>query len=194
MSDTLRNDVDLFYELGQLGQLQRTYLYTNSAPTVAAHTHRVAIVALVLARKEGADVEKTLLMALMHDAPEVRTGDPTPFQKSFISKDDHLAASSQFAETSLADMVELLTEYEKRECLEAKIVKDADMLVAELEMCELTARGHGYPVAFMAERDSVLPRLRTETAKQMFTKIREVSPFDWIRKGPNAYKDGKMGL
>ena len=194
MTDALRNDVNLFYELGQLGQLQRTYLYTNSAPTVAAHSHRVAIVALMLARQEGANVEKTLLMALMHDVTEVRTGDPTPFQKSFIKKDDHLAASSQFGETTLADMVDLLTEYEQRECLEAKIVKDADMLVAELEMCELTARGHQYPTAFLAERDTVLPRLRTATAKQLFTLIRETSPFEWIRKGPNAYKDGKMGL
>lgn len=194
MTDALRNDVNLFYELGHLGQLQRTYYYTSHAQTVAAHSHRVAIVALLLARKEGANVEKTLLMALMHDVPEVRTGDPTPFQKPYIKKDEHLAALCQFGETSLADMVELLDEYERRECLEAKIVKDADVLVNELELCELAARGHPEPNTFMAERDTVLPRLRTETAKQLFTLIRETSPFEWIRKGPNAYKDGKMGL
>ena len=51
-----------------------------------------------------------------------------------------------------------------------------------------------YFMIYATAQSGYLPRLRTETAKQMFTKIREVSPFEWIRKGPNAYKDGKMGL
>lgn len=186
-------DVHLLYELGQLAQLQRTYYYTSGAPSVAAHIHRVAMTALILARAEGANVEKVLLMALVHDVPETRTGDPTPFQKPFVTKDDHFAAQTQFGGTSLEDMVGVLAEYEARETLEAKVVKDADMLVAELEMCELVARGHKEPEVFMEERMSILPRLRTETAKRMFTLIQQTSPFDWLRKGPNAYKAGTHG-
>jgi putative hydrolase of HD superfamily len=168
-------------------------MYTTGAPSVAAHIHRVAMVALMLARAEGANVEKTLIMALVHDVPETRTGDPTLFQKPFVKKDDHLAALTQFEGTSLADMPALLAEYEARESLEAKVVKDADMLVAELELCELTARGHKEPTMFMEERMSVLPRLRTTTAQKMFQLIQATSPFDWIRKGPNAYKAGTQG-
>ncbi|MFZ2587142.1 MAG: HD domain-containing protein [Alphaproteobacteria bacterium] len=188
-------DIHLLYELGQLAQLQRTYLYTTGAPSVAAHMHRVAIVALMLARAEGAHVEKVLLMALVHDAPETRTGDPNPFQKPFVKTDDIGAAHVQFDDTSLADMVELLEEYEARETLEAKVVKDADMLVAELEMCELTARGHtepGCPIS-MSERLAIRPKLRTKTAQTMYDAIHATSPFGWLRKGPNAYKTGTHG-
>ncbi|MCP5405732.1 MAG: HD domain-containing protein [Pseudomonadaceae bacterium] len=186
-------DIHLLYELGQLAQIQRSYLYTTGAPSVAAHIHRVAMTALILARAEGANVEKVLLMALVHDTPETRTGDPTPFQKPFIKKDDHFAAQTQFGETSLADMVEVLAEYEARETPEAKIVKDADMLVAEMEMCELTARGHTWSEYYADYRASIRPRLRTETAKKMFDLIGKTNPLEWTRKGPNAYKAGTHG-
>lgn len=186
-------DVNLLYELGQLAHIQRNYPYTRGAPTVAAHCQRVAIIALMLARTEKANVEKCLLMAIFHDATEVRTGDPSPFQKPFVKRDEDKAAETQFARTSLPDIIPLLKEYEHRETLEAKIVKDADMLAADLEMRELQAAGFNWPTAFEKDREVFLSKLRTESGRKLHAAIKQGHPFSWALTGPSSINEGTHG-
>lgn len=80
-------------------------------------------------------------MALVHDLPETRTSDLSYVQKVYVKADDDTAAKDSLAKTMFEDFYSvILNEYEKRESIEAKIVKDADNLDVDLEMKELEER------------------------------------------------------
>src|SRR5512139_580176 len=79
--------IDVLVALDPMAELPRTgwILHGVASPeSIAAHTFGVAVVAMLLVdrlRSEGTrlDGERVLRMALVHDAPEARTGDvPMP--------------------------------------------------------------------------------------------------------------------
>ena len=129
--------IDTMINLDSLADLPRTgWLLRGVRPceSIADHSFGVALCALLLCdamRAEGAtlDGEKVLRMAILHDAPEARTGDlPMPIKTPEIAQalDDldarvarALLPESLYAEWALA---------EKSDSLETKIVKASDKI------------------------------------------------------------------
>lgn len=121
--------------------------------SVASHAYGVAVIAMWLADRSNrrgvqVDVERVLRMALMHDLTETRTGDlPSTIKKYFGKKNvkdaDHRIAEEVFS--GLGDIgkdyFELWQEYERRDCLESKIVKAADKLDLLLQSLEYEKGG-----------------------------------------------------
>ena len=75
-----------FFRLsGQLKRVPRSgwvEVGVDSPESVAEHTFRTAIFCMIFSDLEGLDKLKMLQMALLHDLPEVITGDLTPSEKT----------------------------------------------------------------------------------------------------------------
>ena len=162
--------IDTLLGLDPLADLPRTgWLLRGVRPceSIADHSWGVALVALLLTdalRAEGHEIdgERVLRMALVHDAPEARTGDmPLP------SKTAEAAQALGELEERLAS--ELLPdalrgdwrEAEQGHTLEARIVKAADKLQMMIKVLAYEAAGRGRLAEFWENprnfRDMDLP-------------------------------------
>lgn len=112
----------------------------NEADSVAAHSWATAMLAYLLAtelKRQGVkvDVDRTVKMALLHDMAETIVGDVHTHVKKMaggafreIERLGLLALVKDLP--SKDEIVELMTDYEKRESFEARIVKACDNLDA----------------------------------------------------------------
>lgn len=179
-------DIEFLYELGSLRNMQRgwrQHLGVDCANDLE-HTMRVVFLALILARRAGGvDENKILKMALVHDLCETRISDLSYVQKVYVTADEARAVQDTLAGTSLADFEDVLREFEARETLEAKIVKDADNLDLDFELKELEERGHRAPEKWKMFRHQVRnEKLYTPAAKDLWDEMQDKDPADWHLK------------
>ena len=120
-------------------------------------------------------------MALIHDLAETRVSDLSYVQKVYVEADEDKAAQDLFQGTSLSDLdKEILKEYEERNSLEAKIVKDADNLEVDLELKELAERGSKLPSKWREMRKFVRDtKLYTDSAKSLWDEIQDSDVSSW---------------
>lgn len=179
-----KRDLQFLFEVGSLRYLQRGWRqhFGMDVGNILEHTIRVVFLALMIARKEGVkDEEKIIKMALVHDLAETRATDLSYVQKVYVQADEDRAAKDLFKETLLSDLeYEYLVEYEKRESIEAKIVKDADNLEVDVELRELEQRGSKLPKKWLENRTMVRnTKLYTETARELWDEIMAADPDEW---------------
>ena len=153
--------LDTLIEIQRLKSLERTGWMLRGLPSgsesVADHSFGVAVAAMMLAdearaRGAGIDTELVLRFALLHDWPEVRVGDLPRTAALYFGKEARgRAETAAFADMigGLSEIVaakygELHAAYERRECLESRLVKAADiidLLVQTLAFERAGARG-----------------------------------------------------
>jgi putative hydrolase of HD superfamily len=138
--------VDLFLEVTTLKRMPRTGWLLRGVPhveSVADHSFGVAFVALALAdtlngtAAPGADrldLEKVLVMAVLHDLAEVRLTDlPVPAMR-LLAGEVKSQAEAQALDALLAPLPgngrlsALWQEFENRDSPEGRLVRDADKL------------------------------------------------------------------
>ena len=163
-------DLEFLFEIGTLPKMGRGWRQHvgSECASVSEHSLRVALLALMLARREGVkNEEKILKMALVHDLMEARVSDHSYMQKVYVTADEERAAEDMFKGTILEDLrSEILREFEERRSIEAKIVKDADNLDIDLELKELEEAGSRLPAKWAATRRKVRgEKLYTDAAK-----------------------------
>jgi putative hydrolases of HD superfamily len=188
----VRRSVDFLYEVGALRHLKRTWCQFLGIDTanVSEHTLRVAWIALLLCAMEGqGDSGKIVKMALVHDLGESRTGDVNQVQSLYVRRDEARAVADMLSGTPLADeMAALWHEYEARQTVEARLVKDADHLDVEFELGEHTARGSQVEAALRPDRDAqVAPALYSEAARTLWQARLQASPSDWYTRGRSRF-------
>lgn len=146
-------------ELQRLKRLDRTGWTLRGLPngteSVAAHSFGVSAIAMLLAdrcraRGVSLNVEKLLRIALLHDWAEVRVGDmprtATLYFGAEARKQAETAAFSDIVSQIDDDgsYLDLYNDYERRESLEAKLVKAADVLDLLIQVLALERAGaHG---------------------------------------------------
>lgn len=175
----------LIFEMGQLKNLPRSGWLLLGIPdpeSVAEHSFRVAVVALVLAAIDGADIGRTVALALMHDAHESRIGDTPSVGRAYVST----AAPEAITAHQTAGMpheaakaIQALTaEYEAPEAdrtREAALAHDADKLETLAQAIEYEAQGYGTA----PWRETSLTALRTDTGQQLAQAIGAADPRWW---------------
>lgn len=135
MNDNLSYLINI---LGKLKELQRTGWINKgieNAETVAAHSHGVALLALLFV-PQHLNKEKCLKLALIHDIQEALVGDITPFDG--VSEEEKVqrekAAVKEISQKlHFAELEDLFAEYEENKTKEARFIKDMDRLDAVLE-------------------------------------------------------------
>jgi putative hydrolase of HD superfamily len=143
-------------ELQRLKRLDRTGWTLRGLPngteSVAAHSFGVGVTAMLLADRCAAagvtiDIEKVLRIALLHDWAETRVGDmprtATLYFGSDVRKQAEMAAFADIVNPVDADIsyTNLYNDYERRESLEARLVKAADVLDLLIEVLALERAG-----------------------------------------------------
>ena len=142
-------------ELQRLKRLDRTGWILRGLPngteSVASHSFGVSVTAMLLADKLIAqgiviNVEKVLRVALLHDWAEVRVGDmPRTATLYFGSEARKQAETAAFSDivSELNDSLyaSLYNDYERRESLEARLVKAADVLDLLVQVLALERAG-----------------------------------------------------
>ena len=191
-------DLEFLYEIATLRNMPRGWLQHlgTDCASVLEHTMRVAWLALLIARREGgADEHKILRMALAHDLVEARVSDHSYMQKVYVTADEERANHDLFDGTMFADFTQTIAEYERRDTLEAKIVKDADNLDIDLELKELEERGHRLPGKWSAIRHDVIreQKLYTQTAKAIWDDIQTSDPSSWHLMANKWFKVPEAG-
>jgi putative hydrolase of HD superfamily len=143
-------------ELQRLKRLDRTGWTLRGLPngteSVAAHSFGVSVTAMLLADKfiaQGITVntEKVLRMSLLHDWAEVRVGDMPRTATLYFGSD----ARKQAETAAFSDVVneldseklylDLYDDYERRESIEARLVKAADVLDLLIQVLALERAG-----------------------------------------------------
>ena len=186
--------MQLLYELGALRHIDRMWKRFLNADFAnnTEHLFHVAWIALTIAKYEGAtNTDKIVKMAIAHDIAESRTGDVDYISRQYVDRKEKLAIDDMLEGTILGkEFRELLHEYELRQSIESKIVKDADNLDVDFELQEQYLRGHSFPDWEEMRKEVRDNRLYTKTAKKMAKALREVSPHAWHVKSPRNRING----
>jgi putative hydrolase of HD superfamily len=183
-SSSISRDIDFLYEIGTHRFANRTWnqFLNPLAQNLTEHTLRVIWIALVLAKHEGVtDTGKVIKMAIVHDVAESRSVDVNYVSRQYADRHEDLAIVDTLGGTALNDeFLPLWEEYERKDCMEAKVVKDADHLDVDLELKELEAMGNKLNQALYPSRESnIETRFYTETAKKMWQAIQNSNPHNW---------------
>jgi putative hydrolases of HD superfamily len=188
---SIEKDLELLYEIGCLRYVDRTWkqFLGLDVANISEHTFRTMWTALILAKREGVqDIEKLMKMALVHDLSESRTGDAHYLSHQFVNRFEDKAIAESLKETSLEELKQLWDEYEKRESIISKIVRDADLLDVEIEINELHSKGHKVAEDWKKFRDQTfVDKLSTDSAREIWKAIQNSNPHDWHLKGSNRF-------
>jgi putative hydrolase of HD superfamily len=192
---SMDRDIEFLYEMGAIRYIPRQWKrFTNADfANLAEHHFRMMWIALMLAKYENADINKVLKMALVHDIAESRTGDADYLARQYVTRNEELGLKDILAETILEkeEFEDLSKELVALKTLEAKVVKDADILDVDFELAEQEIRGFDLKDAWRDQRIYVSKnRLKTKTAKRMWKKLQSANPHDWHVKGRNRLNAG----
>ena len=135
--------LDFLISAGRLKTIERTGWVESgieSAESVADHSYRTALAAMVLSDSLGLDTGKAMRMALLHDLAEAETGDITPSMK----QDNHQQMEDRAMEKMLDTLDEPLSglyletwrEYQEKTSPESKLVHDMDKIEMVLQAYE----------------------------------------------------------
>lgn len=184
-------NLEFLFELGSFRNVERgwrQHLGTTVANNLE-HSMRVVYLALILARMEKVKNEDLVIkMALLHELPEARTSDLSYVQKVYVKADEAMAIKETLAGTVISDLEQIWNKYEKRDCIEAKIVKDADNLDLDLEIKELEERGSKLPAKWRPHRKIAKTKLYTKSAKKLWNEIEKANPASWHLKANKWYR------
>ncbi|MFH0968934.1 MAG: HD domain-containing protein [Patescibacteria group bacterium] len=192
----MSKDIDFLFEIGRMRFIQRAWqrFFLTKVANDAEHTFRVMWLSLIIAKKEKIkNEEKIIKMALVHDITESRTGDVDYLSRLYSERKENTAISDMLDGVSLEDeFIKLWEELEKKETIEAKIIKDADNLDIDLELMEQKDSNLEIVDWKLKNRQKIIPKkLFTETAKIMFKEIYSSDAHNWhINSRNNRFRTG----
>ncbi len=191
---TKNRNLEFLYEVGALRYIKRSWVHSLNpdVANLAEHHLRVMWLSLIIAAQEkNVNTEKLMKMAIVHDVAESRTGDADYLSRNYVKRHEEEAIHDILKDTSVEkEFLDVWKEYEKRESIEAKIVKDADNLDVDMEMQEQKSKGYGLD-QWDDGRRLMAEQLHTKTAKKLFKEIKESNPHDWHLKSKHRFSKGK---
>jgi len=165
--------------VGKLKKVERTGWVTNvgieNPESVADHTFRSAILAMVFSDIKNLDTEKAMRMALIHDLSEALIGDWDSFAKKKLGVEKLRQKEEESMEKIFAFLPENLKEkyisvwkeFQEQKTEEAKLVKQLEKV--EMVIQALEYEEEGYDKKRLEKFfDDVRPILKDEELKNLF--------------------------
>ena len=181
----MEKDIAKFlYEMGQLKRVKRSGWWiagVKDPESVAEHSFRTAVIAYLLARLEGVDPGKAVLMALFHDMPETRTNDAHRIVRRYadwedVDKKAVNEQSKRLPNEMGRQIVTLFEELEEEVSPEAKVVRDSDLLECIVQAREYQTLGYGDVIDWIFNAQKAL---ETESAKRIAGECINTEPKEW---------------
>ncbi len=171
---------NFLFEVGMLRRTPRSGMpfLGNTQASVAEHMLRATYLAFTLGRMvDGVDRHKLVLMCLLHDLPEARTGDLNYENKKYVTVDEEKAIRELAAPLPFGPEIEsLLAEFAGRETLESRLAHDCDQLELLLVLKEEQDRGNPQAKDWIP---FALKRLKELVSQQLAAAILEAHSSDW---------------
>jgi putative hydrolase of HD superfamily len=180
--------VDFLFEVGTMKKLPRmhrqTLLTDDTSDTIASHSYRTAMIAWHLAKMEGVDPYKTVMMCLIHDMPEARSGDHNWVHKKYVKIFEDEIIADQFGTLPFEDLFDISNEYNERQSRESIVAKDADLLDQIFLLREYEWQGNKEAIDWLAGKNGNKgnaqdSRLVTASAKKVAREALTRSPSAW---------------
>jgi putative hydrolases of HD superfamily len=177
------------FEIGTMRKLLRmhrqTLLTDDMSDNIASHSYRVAMIGWVLAKEEDVDPYTVVMMCLLHDLGEIRSGDHNWVHKRYVKIYENEIIKEQLGTLPYPDLEKLANEYESRKTKEAVVAKDADLLDQILLLREYEWQGNKEAKIWLHsgkgddEENKQLKMLKTKSAKEIGRAILNENPSDW---------------
>lgn len=188
--------VNLFNEIGMLAHTPRSgfaFLGTGKQ-SVSEHSYRMALIGFVLAElsEKPVDKYKLLMMCLLHDLPEARTGDLNYVNKRYAQANVDQVLNDFEKDYPLGRQIAAYVRaYEKEISIEAQLAHDADQIEMLLALKEQADFGNPKAMIWF---EKVEQRLETEAAKKIAKEILATSVDAWWlqnKEDPHLINGGK---
>jgi putative hydrolase of HD superfamily len=155
------------------------YLKTPFKENVAEHSFYTTIIGWILAKLESADENKIIKMALIHDLAEARGGERNLINKFYsppLNEPKIIDEISKTYDLKDFEIKEIFEEFFRGESIEAKIVRDADILAGMLLEKEVFDSGNEKAKKWL---DVSLSRLKTKSGKELGKLIIKTDADEW---------------
>jgi putative hydrolase of HD superfamily len=180
--------VNFFYEVGTMRRLPRihrqTLLVDDVTDTIASHSYRVALIGWHLAKLENVDPYKVVMMCLLHDVGEARTGDHNWVHKRYIKIFDEEVLEDQLGNLPYKELYDVSIEYHERKTKEAVVAKHADILDQVLLLREYEWQGNKEAPGWLKGRpqdgvNNKLSEMKLPSARKLAAEILATPPSKW---------------
>ncbi|OGZ27950.1 MAG: hypothetical protein A2365_00915 [Candidatus Nealsonbacteria bacterium RIFOXYB1_FULL_40_15] len=171
------------FEVGTLRKVARSHRQTlltdDLSDNIASHSFRVTMAGWFLAKAEKADPYKVLLMCLVHDLTESRSGDQHWVNKKYVKVFEEEIVKDQYQRLpNKSELLEITNEYNERKTLEAKLAKDADLLDQILLLKEYAWVGNNEASDWLKDNEQY-KRIFSRTGKKLAKEIMSQKPHSW---------------
>ena len=192
----MKPNINFLFEIGSLRKVPRAWqqVMTAQVQNISEHIFRTALIAWTIAEAEDADIGKVLKICLIHDIAESRATDIAFMHRDYVTRHEDTAQIDILKGTLIEkEATELLKEYEERETLEAKIVKDADNLEVDLELKELARVGDTAAIGMQKHHRHIVreQKLYTKTAMEIWDLIQTTDPDEWHQELTDKWVNNK---
>lgn len=182
----LKRLTDFLFEAGMLRKTPRSgYQFLGSgAENVAEHSFRTALIGWVLASMAGADTGRTVMLCLVHDFHEARTGDFNYVNSLYNTANRKAAMEDALCGTGFEDLfLPLWEEQEHGHTSEAALAHDADQLDLILNLVEERNLGNAYAAKWL---EAAIQRLHTPEGKSLAETALTADHTDWWFAGQDS--------
>ena len=185
MSDA--NILNFIAEAGMLKRVKRSGWDVLGIPheeSVAEHSFRCAVIGYVLAKMEGADPYKVLLMSLFNDIHEARIGDSHKVAHKYLNvREAECAAFKELVKDLEKEMRSELEdtrkEHDAQKTKESLIARDADILECLIQAKEYKDIGFSSAEKFFRKAPD---HLKTKSAKKLWKSAQGWDSSVWWEK------------
>ncbi|MBO4208199.1 HD domain-containing protein [Micromonospora echinofusca] len=178
------------FEAGVLKRAARTgwwFAGVKHPESIAEHSHRTALIGMILAAMEGADPARVTMLCVLHDTQETRVTDIPHIAKRYLTAAPNITVTAdQVADCppAVADTITAaVTEYEAGETLEAIVARDADKLECLVQAVEYRHQGIDNIQRWI---DSSRAALKTTSAHRLADAALAGQPLTWLTPPPKT--------
>lgn len=181
--------VDFLFEIGTMRKLLRmhrqTLLTDDMSDNIASHSYRVALIGWMLAKEENVDPYKVVMMCMVHDLEEIRSGDHNWVHKKYVKIFEEEIAEDQLGSLPHDELKNIWKEYHERKTKESIVVKDADHLDQLLLLREYEWQGNREAMRWLhrdeekGEEPNHIKMLKTDSARKFARIIYDRGPSSW---------------